>query len=460
MLLTLIVSLGLAPAPDELGIVHVVNTTEQRNLTISLHMKVGPTTSPGELPPQFASDWSFYKAAGKQPADFVFTADIDGGPTDEVVVIKRQTHKGDRYRLSVHQYPTFLSAELGKPIATAHKSSLGSPLSMGDIVAAGSIDRDGDDIDELLLVRRSSSGVLRVEIRGLPTGKHDKIHEIEASYLAVGHAVFDPIVAVAGLDVDGDGVDELALLRAPAEESQEVTVLRAPQVPGDFVPPPMVPVTYDPADGVIVGIDGMDFQDDGTDDLMLVRDGAAGTTGVEVHRVPPAASSIPFSSADAEWSMVLESDLLSEPWAVMTLREASYPIDGTFNLGDLAGDYECTLRYLIPSGAYYTPPVEVVVGPIAGPHTEFDGFDMQLYLADDVVLSGEVIGEAKEDMTYQIEEQTVEFTPGPDSLKVEFQPAQVLVLPTAIELRGKFHGTSPSLGLPILSGEYVFRRDI
>ena len=448
-----IVALALGQSTDEMGILRKLGFSDKGTLSISIHEPIGPNDV---VPPVKAFDPSFYKAGGNQPARFVFGADVDGDTVDEIVVIKEQLKHGGRYRLSVHAAPGFLSSDLGKPIASAHKDSLGSALTHGAIIGASSIDTDGDLVDELLLVRQASNGVQRIEVRKLPKKKHKELGPAIASYLHIGDAAIDPVVAAGSVDLDGDGLDEVTLVRAAGPLFQGIAILPAPLVPGDFTPVPLMSLQVVASSGEVLVADSVDKDNDGHDELLLLRRPHPAFDRLEVHRVNGPEL---LDGGTTVWSTILPEIGSAKTWSVLTLRGFSpKDLPDDFSVSDLAGDYECTLKFTVSQG--YAGSDDVIAGPFDGPHGETDGFDLDLFVDDDSVISGPF---SKDDMAVDFAPDQVTVKVGGDKLKVTFQPAKVFFLGKFIELRGTFtgHGVDDDGDkFPIGGGQYAFRHKL
>lgn len=145
------------------------------------HASVSPSDS-GDLNPfsgQFPGqvDSSFFRYQGSAPIRAAFGADVDGDGADELFVLREIVASGGDYLLSMHESTAFepkLPAQLNasKALARTAKGAIGSRAQFGAIIAADGLDVDGDGRDEMMVVRQVETGAQRLEVYRLPASLH------------------------------------------------------------------------------------------------------------------------------------------------------------------------------------------------------------------------------------------------------------------------------------------------
>ena len=103
-------------------------------------------------------------------------------------------------------------------------------------MAAG--DTDGDGVDEMIVIRLKESGRQVLNIHEMPTVVDGDMNPCIATDSSVGTVLTDDeITHIAAGDTDGDGVDELIFIRHRINESQYLNIYNAPtEVDGDINP--------------------------------------------------------------------------------------------------------------------------------------------------------------------------------------------------------------------------------
>jgi hypothetical protein len=122
-------------------------------------------------------------------------------------------------------------------LAFGHRSSNANNIAM-----AGA-DINGDGVDEIAVIREKGGGKQRLYIFNAPPGPDSTTGTPVASDLAFGHRSSNANnIAMAGVDIDRDGIDEIAVIRKRTDGKQRLFVLNAPAGPdtdtGD-------PIAYD-----------------------------------------------------------------------------------------------------------------------------------------------------------------------------------------------------------------------
>lgn len=213
-----------------------------------------------------------FSAGGTQPLRFAFAADVNGDGNDEVVLVREWKKKKGRLELTVVAPPTEPNGSMGKVLASSKKKSLGTAVGDGAITAMAAIDANGDGVDEVMIARRWDDGRNSVEIRALPSKKKAPLGALIASDDNFGPTAQELIGLAAADVVPGEGLDEVVALFRDANGMDRLYVYRAPFGPGSTIGAPYV-------FGVDVSIVGatnsaiamIDLERDGTKELILQR---------------------------------------------------------------------------------------------------------------------------------------------------------------------------------------------
>ena len=447
MLPSLLAALALGQFGDDLVVVRAENSAKGK-MELWAHLPATPHTT---VPTAYASDESFHKAGGKRPVRFVFGADVDGDTVDEVVVLKEELDRGGRYRLYVHRAPKKLGHDVGKVLASTRKDALGSSTLFGEITAVAAVDVNGDGVDELAMIREVGDGTQRLELRKLPAGKKKKIGEPLGSYLDIGVAFFDGVISLDGMDIDGDAFEEIALVRGPVGQ-RRLDVVRPPFGVDDFLSEPLASAPVYPTTRSVRSID---LDSNGIDEIGLVRDHAPGDVRLSIHEQPHfGVLTLPV----AELSFgALESD--ASVHSIFPLRgDATKAPPNPFEDGELSGKFTVQMQHLEVTG--YTGGATVTLGPTTGTATlEYPYFDIEVGGA--TPLSG----------PFHAGQMIIGFPPVPferpgkdgDTLSLIFQPGQVHWDGKKVIVTGSYSGSgATSNGIPfsVLSGKYSFVRQV
>lgn len=244
----------------------------------------------GSLGDAVASDLSFEKAGGGKPTWTVFPADTDGDGTDEVIVVRTQQIKSvTDLRVRVYEPPLYWNADTGGPVATSKKKTAVAANGEGFGVVIGAGDFRGGEKDEALLIREWSDGTQSLEIRRFPKKKNDRqMKKVIASDPDFGSRTTEWNIAACGADVDGDGKDEIAVIRTNTGGTHSLLVFAPPSgLDGDTGAPLASDVDITPAGGgTNLGIARADMDGDEVDELVLLRTYPGLGQAVELFRFP------------------------------------------------------------------------------------------------------------------------------------------------------------------------------
>ncbi len=440
----------LAPVGDDVAVVRVSGGASAK-LALYEHGPMAPGAK--TLTPVHASDLNFFRASGARPVRFVFGADVDGDGAQEIVVLREL--KSGRYKLTTYLRPDVLFGNTSGVISSSAKDEIGAAGQYGVITSIGAVDVNGDGRDEAAIVRQVGDGTQRLEIRGLPKKKRGAMSDAFGSYLDVGHAPFDEVISAVGLDIDGDDVEEIAIVRRSMGLPDRIQVLRAPLSEDDLLGAPLMQATDStPWAGIVRSIEPIDLDLDGIDEIALVRDDPKGSS-IEVHGLP----------YDGALAAPLAVDLVLTPkghdalFALLVLRGWSPPVGepDVFTTGKLVGDYEYTLSHTISVG--YGQFNDVTIGPVVG---SSGNIDQSSTFRFDFTNGGEIQGPFAEDtMSIPFGQTAVVETPTGDVLTLNFAGGKVLFTPGHLEVQGTYSGTGHNAfgqSIFLSNGQFAFRR--
>lgn len=141
---------------------------------------------------------------------------------------------------------------------------------------------DLDSAKEIALIMRLSTGTFRLMIYNLPT----RVSGDVGSALAGDYDIGKGIIAVASGDVDQDGKDELFIVRTGSDGVCSIAVHKSPKTrSGDIGSPVM---SYcDIGSGIMPkGICVGDFDNDAKNEIAVVRADSAGGHDLEIYELP------------------------------------------------------------------------------------------------------------------------------------------------------------------------------
>ncbi len=401
---------------DQLAVLRHESFDSKARASLVVGLNFGPSTGGGANggsavdppslgPSSFGFDDSFFRYAGATPVRVAFSADLDGDLSDEIVVL-RESVAGGRYSLSVHRAPVG-SQNVSHPTLRTAKDAIGSKPTFGAIIAADGIDLDGDFRDEIVVVRQVESGSQRLEVYALPSpnanSKKTKTTAISkaelgapfASYLDLGSDPKDAIVDLAAVDMDGDGKEEIALLRRTLDGAQSIEVIPAPRIVADLPPITFGTLALPASTGPVLELEATDVDGDGIDEVMIrthvdldgpLDDGSTGDpngmlfpppmtglsridilplpTGGTI--VPGMAPAEPIFLSDAFDSVLDEVIVLRGPNPKPGIVSA--PLDELLN-----ASFDGSLSHQVVTGDYLGNSSVVTVGPFQSASGKFDG---------------------------------------------------------------------------------------
>lgn len=237
-----------------------------------------------------SSDGTFFGAAGTNPLQFVFPADRNGDGKDELVVMQRKAAKsGDYFRVVLYAPPKTVDGTVGSAIASSKGKSAGNAVGPNRVLLAGAIDPDGDGKDAMFLVREAVDGTQFLEIRAMPAKKNKKVGGVIVSDASFGSAS-DTNVFGCGADVDGDGADELVVIRRSLGQPDRLLVFEPPTSvlgeTGDPIASDLDITPSGPNGSTNLAFGRLDREGDGIEELMLLQSAPLAGRSLHVFSAP------------------------------------------------------------------------------------------------------------------------------------------------------------------------------
>lgn len=274
--------------PPRVALLRTWTASANQQQRLSVHAL--PATGAISLAAALASDETFHPQASKSPTRALFAGDANGDGKDELFEVRsKSTDPLGTYTLRSFFAPTTYEGSIGPVLATAKKGTLGTSLGVPAILAMGAGDMDDDGRDDALIALATEGGTLAIEVRKLPKKKDASMTAVKASLVGLGSTSSDTILAVAGVDFDGDDAEEIALLRRTNGSSFSLEVYSAPTTIGET---PTLRGSYVAIDTLALGIPATlsRIQNDGDvrDELLIGFRLGASLRSIAIHELPVA----------------------------------------------------------------------------------------------------------------------------------------------------------------------------
>jgi hypothetical protein len=147
---------------------------------------------------------------------------------DKIAVIREKSD--GKQRLFIFNAPPGPDTDSGDPIA--YDFSFGHRDSNANNIAMAAVDTDGDGIDEIAVIRQKPNGKQRLFIFNAPPGPDTDSGDPIAYDFSFGHRDSNANnIAMAGLDTDGDGIDEIAVIQEKTDAKHRLFIFDTPQGP-------------------------------------------------------------------------------------------------------------------------------------------------------------------------------------------------------------------------------------
>jgi len=193
-----------------------------------------PVEVGGDINPLLASDKWIGKVGMDNQITHLAAGDMDGDEVDELIFIRERTN-GNQY-LNIYDAPTVVAGEINPLIAS--DTWIGNLGDRSEIMfmAVGDIGADGDD--ELLFVRNRQNNNQYLNIYDIPTEVDGDINPLLASDLWIANLGSNNEITHIGTgDTDGDGTDELILVRHRLNDNQYLNIYDIPTELGGEINP-------------------------------------------------------------------------------------------------------------------------------------------------------------------------------------------------------------------------------
>lgn len=232
---------------DDVCLLRIHPTHPKKPLWVETYQ---PSTVPGQVYAEMlASDTRFEKLLGRKQVRFAFAAQWDGDGAEELVVIRERGRKNRTLDLRVYRLPDQIGGNTGGVVARSRRGALGPARGPGSVVCAGPIDSDGDGVDELLLVRESEDGQQSLQVFTLPRGRNASLEGPLRSDSTFGHSERDANVSLFGADLLTGPGEEIVALRRGGGLPDRLLVFRIPDAQGEAGEPLLSDLDLTPADG-------------------------------------------------------------------------------------------------------------------------------------------------------------------------------------------------------------------
>lgn len=206
--------------------------------------------------------------------------DFDGNGVDEIAYLKQVT--ATDFTLFVYTAPA--GAQEGTLIGIDYASYDGAPI------ALAAVDIDGNGTDEIAVLKKAGPTDYNLYIFTAPKGVQKGTLKGADWWSVDGHTV-----AIAGVDTDGNGVDEVAVLKQPAANDFTLQIYTAPQ---GIQKGTLKGTDYWRYDGNTVAISGLDADGDGTDEIAVLKKAGATDYNLYLYSAPAGTQAGTFKGAD------------------------------------------------------------------------------------------------------------------------------------------------------------------
>lgn len=176
-----------------------------------------------------------------------------------------------------------------------------------DVFNLAGVDVDGNGMDEVGVMKNMYGDQDFFVYNGFTGVEQAAERSSDLWNIPSGNAV----LAVAGIDIDGDGVDEVAVLRQDSFDDQNIYFYDAPNIGGQMMPIQALDLWEAPSGNQVVDIAGADSNGDGIDELLVLKRIGYQRFGLFVYSVPQAGSHFSSLVGYDEWNSTVGNDIIS-----------------------------------------------------------------------------------------------------------------------------------------------------
>jgi hypothetical protein len=259
--------------------------------------------------PTLATDRNFGNSNRGNNMIAMACVDFDGDGSDEIAVIRQRP--GGRQRLEIYDAPQGVGGDTGEPIAS--DLTFGNLNSDNNNIAVAGVDVNGNGTDEIVVVRQKQSGKQGLFIFNVPQSIGGETGPAIATDRSFGHRnAGRNVIAMTGLDINGDGTDEIAVIMQRASGRQRIEIYDIPQVVGGETGDPIASdLTFGDSstNKNNIALTSVDIFFDGVDEIAVVRQKTDGRQRLEIYNAPetvsgetgdPIASDLTFGKAGTD----------------------------------------------------------------------------------------------------------------------------------------------------------------
>lgn len=241
---------------------------------------------------------SSYALDARQDRVNLAGVDVDGNGTDEIGVLKNIYGNQDFF---------VYNAFTGTEHASERAADLWNIPSGNAVRAVTGIDVNGDGIDEVAVLRQDAANDQNIYFYQAPDHGNQMMGVVSKDLWEAsgGNAVVD----IAGADFDGNGVDELLVLKTVARSKYALFVYSVPSS-GEGS---STQVGYDEwstvSGATILSIAGVDIDGNGTDEVAVLKRDFSDDMNVYVYDIPHGSTSVAERGADY-WEITSDNDVV------------------------------------------------------------------------------------------------------------------------------------------------------
>lgn len=188
--------------------------------------------------------------------------DVNGDGIDEVAVLRQDS----LYDQNIYFYE---APDHGNQMMGVVSKDLWVAPDGNNVIDLSGADMNGDGIDELLVLKKLGHQHFALHVYSVPTVGAG--HSVLVGYDEWSAALGDDLISIAGTDIDGDGIDEVAILKREHGNDMNVYVYNIPNG-SQAVASRGADLWEIPNGNSVIDIEGMDMNGDGIDEIGVLRE--------------------------------------------------------------------------------------------------------------------------------------------------------------------------------------------